>query len=322
MQRRFHQRAFTLIELLVVIAIIALLVGILIPSLASAREAARTGVCGSNLRQLAVASIAYGGDYKGQYCSGNFDNRRQSGFGRFDEVGWVAGSILGGYCVPGQMLCPSCPSKSSENLNINRVNSNPYATFSQVEIKDLIERGFNTNYCQSWYMANTAMTSIYPQRAPDPKDIRYVMGPLKEKAIGGSATTSKVPLFGDATSDVSANPDMVIMPDGQSVVGAKALTDGPVLGVLPGLGNVWGRQNYTDFGAAHGKSRSANTLGGYADTGNIVFADGHVSIFFDSKRDGQFGQTQGVINGFNTLVYDELEPKVFGGWLTSGVLNF
>lgn len=51
--------AFTLIELLVVISIIALLVAILLPTLRSAREAARSMACLSNLRSIATWSIAY-----------------------------------------------------------------------------------------------------------------------------------------------------------------------------------------------------------------------------------------------------------------------
>lgn len=54
---------FTLIELLVVVAIIALLVGILLPALAAARQSARTVACAARLQQLGVALSLYENDY-------------------------------------------------------------------------------------------------------------------------------------------------------------------------------------------------------------------------------------------------------------------
>jgi len=59
-------RGFTLIELLVVIAVIALLMGILLPTLAGARQAARAVVCSARLSQLGIGLSQYRDDFRDQ----------------------------------------------------------------------------------------------------------------------------------------------------------------------------------------------------------------------------------------------------------------
>jgi prepilin-type N-terminal cleavage/methylation domain-containing protein len=91
MRRPNHHRraAFTLVELLVVIGIIAILVGILLPTLSRARQQAVSAQCMSNLRQVGQAIIMYAQENGGWYPPGAGMDRPSATLEKFAD--WGAG---------------------------------------------------------------------------------------------------------------------------------------------------------------------------------------------------------------------------------------
>ena len=64
---RSSKLGFTIVELLVVVALLAILIGLLLPALGSARQSARRLECMSNMRQLQLANELYAGDHDDRF---------------------------------------------------------------------------------------------------------------------------------------------------------------------------------------------------------------------------------------------------------------
>lgn len=167
------RRGFTLVELLVVIAIIAVLMGLLLPAVQMAREAARRTQCQNNLRQLGLSLL-------------NYESSRQ-----YFPPGWVvreSATTLAALEEPGYAW--------SHALLPNLEQSNLYDRFDRsLPVNDashypLLKNYLPTFVCASDAGANVALAA--PIMAPSP----LVHDPVEPLPLPEVAKSNYVGNFG------------------------------------------------------------------------------------------------------------------------------
>ena len=249
--KRKTKKRFTLIELLVVIAIIAILAGMLLPALNSAKKKASVMLCLSQMKQIGTGMYAYAGDNKEYFPPCRPTIASYLIYYAYTPVPHVSSSGTGVthcfYEKPGLYICPTAFATSEQTLK-----SMPLT---------------QTNYCMTTSEANGSDTTRkYAATARSGSTGPHINSKRPQEILGNLLMGERDYYSVDVESGISGKKLKV-------VYSAEAQYQAPIYS--------WGMSptsaTHYKYGYVHGAG------------GNWLFKDGHAAFY--KSYDGLFGIT-------------------------------
>lgn len=275
--RKVKNTAFTLIELLVVIAIIAILAGMLLPTLKQARETAKGISCVANLKQMGVAWECYIGDNKGYIVPNSRWDTPDTYFGTYFKpwYGFLRDNV--GDSIIKSMRCTNSPSyQTPQNAAGDAWNHYKgktafiYDAHYAYNIDQLKDGNVSVPRSDSGAMANTA----------NPNLVSKIRNPSSKLAFCDYGTEKGVNMYYGYNASAGINPAQYIPGGGHSAGGAAKLPGGSI--TADGKGPF-----LKDF-----------TNGRHGVGSNVLFVAGNVRNMPGQEIGKDFYKNDGSSNGF------------------------